>query len=431
MREHQVSPATVVAAVARLVAEGVLVTVAGRGTYVAPRRPSDRPDLSWQTVALGEARIDARDVTQLLAPPPEGAAVLATGYPSADLQPLAALAAAASRAVRRPDGWSLPPTAGLPELRQLMAGPVCADPGDVLVVSGGQAGLSVALRALAAPGAPVLVEVPTYLGALAAARGAGLRPVPVPTDHGGLRVDLLAEAFQRTSARLLYVQPTYANPTGAVLATDRRRAVLDVARAAGAFVLEDDWARYLHLDGPRVPPLLLDDTDGRVVHLSSLTKAAAPSLRVAALTARGPAAARLAAVRIVDDLVVARPLQETAVELLGNPAWSRHLRRLATALRARRDALTAAVARHLQPLGVPLPTPPRGGLHLWLPLPEDHDDVRLSDRAPQHHLTVGAGRPYFVTEPPQPHLRLTFAALPQDAADAAVERLSRLFTHTD
>lgn len=427
MRTHQVSPGTVAAAVARLVADGVLVTTAGRGTFVAGRRRPGRGDFSWQTVALGESRVDGRDVARLVSPAPEGAAVLSTGYPSPDLQPLAALAAAAGRAARRPAGWSLPPTAGLPELRQLLAGPIAADPSDVLVVSGGQAGLSVALRALGAPGSPVLVEVPTYLGALAAARGAGLRPVPVPTDDGGLRVDLLAEAFTRTGARLLYLQPTYANPTGTVLAAERRAGVLEAARAAGAFVIEDDWARYLHLDGPAVSPLLVDDPDGRVVHLSSLSKATAPSLRIGALTARGPAAARLAAVRVLDELVVARPLQEIAVELLGSPSWPRHLRRLATALRARRDALAAAVVQHLQPHGALPPVPPRGGLHLWVALPENRDDVELADRAKDHQVTVGAGRPYFVTEPPRPYLRLSFAATPEEMAGSAVERLSHAF----
>lgn len=413
-------------AIARLAAEGIVVTHAGRGTFVAARRQQAVPDLSWQTVALGEARVDGRDVAQLLAPPPGGAAVLSTGYPSADLQPLAALAAAASRAARRPAGWALPPAAGLSELRQLMAADVLADPADVLVVSGGQAGLSIALRALAAPGTAVLVEVPTYLGALAGARGAGLRPVPVPTDHNGLRADLLPSAFERSGARLLYLQPTYANPTGAVLAPERRAAVLTAAQEAGAFVLEDDWARYLQLDGPRQPPLLHDDPDGRVVHLSSLTKATAPSLRIGALTARGPAAARLAAVRVVDGFVVARPLQEIAVELLGAPAWPRHLARLSSTLRGRRDALAAAVQQHLEPHGAYVTLIPHGGLHLWVRLPDRADDVDLTDRAHDHQIVVGAGRPYFVAEPPQPHLRLSYAGMPDDQFDLAVQRLSNL-----
>ena len=424
MAEQAVGPGTVVRAIGRLVAEGVLVTEAGRGTFVASRPDPVQPDTGWQTVTLGEAAVDSRAVAALLQPPASGALVLSSGYVSADLQPLTALAAAMTRAARRPGGWALPPPGGLPELRQLLATPVGADPADVLVVPGGQAGLSTALRALTRPGAAVLVEVPTYLGALAGARAAGLRPVPVPTDAGGVRADLLPEAFATSGARLLYLQPTYANPTGAVLAGDRRAAVLEAARAAGAFVLEDDWARYLALDGAVPPPLLHDDTDGRVVHLSSLSKASAPSLRVGALVARGPAAARLAGLRQVDDFGVARPLQETAVELLGSPAWPRHLTRLGRALRGRRDHLVGELRRHLPEL-VP-GTVPGGGLHLWLSLPPAVDDVELADLARSRALLVGAGRPYYVTEPPGSRLRVSFGAADQAQLTAGVTVLADL-----
>ena len=420
--EHAVSPGTVSRAVSRLVAEGVLRTEPGRGTFTARRRGRPECDTSWQTVALGEASVDSRAVAALLNPAATGAVVLSSGYPSTDLQPLAALAAAAGRAARRPGGWTLPPLAGLEELRELLAVPVGADPGDVLVVPGGQAGLSTALRALTRPGSTVLVEVPTYLGAVAAARAAGLRPVPVPTDADGVRADLLPEAFTRSGARLLYLQPTYANPTGVVLAPGRRAQVLAAARQAGAFVLEDDWARYLALDGPAPPPLLHDDTDGRVVHLSSLSKASAPSLRIGALVARGPAATRLAALRIVDDFAVSRPLQETAVELLGSPAWPRHLNRLTRALRDRRDHLLGELHRHLPDL-VPS-TAPRGGLHLWLTLPTGVDDLDLTDRARSRGVQVSAGRPYYVTEPPGPRLRASYSAAGQDQLTTGVRLLA-------
>ena len=421
--EPAVSASTVSRAVGRLAAEGALVIEAGRGSFVASRLGRRELDTSWQTVALGEAPVDDRAVASLLQPPAPGTLVLSSGYPSSDLQPLAALAAAAARAARRPDGWSLPPPAGLPELRQLLAAPVGADADDVLVVPGGQAGLSTALRALTRPGAAVLVEVPTYLGAVAAARAAGLRPVPVPPDADGVRADLLPEAFARSGARLVYLQPTYANPTGAVLAPARREQVLAAASDAGAFVLEDDWARYLSLDGPAPPPLLHDDTDGRVVHLSSLSKAGAPSLRIGALIARGPAAGRLAALRTVDDFAVTRPLQETALELLGSAAWPRHLTRLCRELRTRRDHLVGELHRHLPDLAPR--AVPRGGLHLWLTLPPGLDDRDVADRARSHRLLVGAGRPYFVTEPPGPRLRVSFSAATPAQLSAGVQLLAQ------
>ncbi|HEY9389909.1 MAG TPA: PLP-dependent aminotransferase family protein, partial [Mycobacteriales bacterium] len=321
---HRVGPVTVSRAIARLVAEGLLVTEPGRGTFVAPSRAArDSADLGWQTVALRDRPVEVEEVCRVLTRPDPGTLVLSTGYLDPALQPTRALADAMARAARRPGSWDRPPLAGIPELRAAFAGTVGVEPSDVLVVPGGQAGLSTALRALVPPGSPIVVESPTYLGALVLARAAGLRPVPVPCDPDGMRPDLLAEALELTGARLVYCQPTFANPTGAVMSPERRSAVLDVARAAGAFVLEDDCTRLLGFTGQIPAPLVRDDTDGHVVYLTALTKPAAPSLRVGALVARGPALARLRSLRIIDDFFVPIPMQEAAVGLLAAPAWPR------------------------------------------------------------------------------------------------------------
>lgn len=422
--ELSVSPVTVNNALAQLAAEGIVVTEPGRGTFVAPRPRQSTPDIGWQTVALGPTRIDDSGLARLLALPDPTATVLSSGYLADDLQPTRALIAATGRAARRPGAWGRVPPAGLPELRVALATIPGVDAADVLVVPGAQAGLSAALRALAAPGEPVLVEVPTYVGAIAAARSAGLRLVPVPTDDHGLRPDLLEAAFARTGARLLYTQPTYANPSGTVLAHDRRAAVLDTVRAAGAFLIEDDWARHLGTDGTVPPPLIRDDTHGHVVYLASLTKPAAPSLRVGALVARGPAAARLAALRMVDDMFVSRPLQEIAVELLHSPAWTRHLLALRAALRTRRDALAAAVRTHLPQCTIT--RLPSGGLHLWVRLPDTCNDIEIAARARRADVLVEPGAPYFITEPPAPHLRLTYAAAHPDQLHQGVRSLAAL-----
>lgn len=418
---HGVSPVTVGRAIARLAVEGAVVTEPGRGTFVAPRR-APLEDVGWQTVALGDARVDSTHLGRLLDVPAPGMLVLSSGYLADDLQPTRFLATATARAARRPGAWGRVPPAGLPELRAAFAATIGVDAGDVTVVAGGQSGLSAAFRALSPPDAPVLLEAPTYMGAVAAAQVAGLRPVPVPTDHDGLRPDLLAEAFARTGAGLVYVQPTFANPTGRVLAAHRRQEVLDVVRAAGAFLLEDDWARHLALDRTAPPPLLRDDRDGHVVYLTSLTKPVAPSLRVGALVARGPAAGRLTAIRRAEDLFVARLLQEVAVELFGSPAWPRHLTALRAALRERRDALVAGIRRDLP--NVEVTHVPAGGLHVWVRLPAGMDDGEVADRARRHDVVVQAGGPYFVTEPPAAHLRLTYAAATPAELTEATRRLA-------
>ena len=133
----------------------------------------------------------------------------------------------------------------------------------MLVLSGSQSGLSSIFRALVGPGRPLLVESPTYWGAILAAAQAGVTLVPVPSGPDGPDPDELDRAFAETGARAFYAQPTYANPTGAQWSASRARAVLDVVRDHGAFLIEDDWAHDLAIDTDPQPIAARDD-DGHV-----------------------------------------------------------------------------------------------------------------------------------------------------------------------
>ncbi|MBD0712285.1 MULTISPECIES: PLP-dependent aminotransferase family protein [unclassified Streptomyces] len=423
VERYRVSPVTVTRALAQLAAEGLVVTRPGAGAFRAEPRttPAATGDTSWQEVALSAdtatelvpRAVDASGVLATLSAPPPGVIEFNGGYLHPSLQPERALAAALARAGRRPGAWSRPPTDGLPELRDWFAreigGGVTA--AEILITAGGQSAITTALRALAPPGTPVLVESPTYPGMLAVARAAGLRPVPVPVDADGVRPDLLEAAFRATGARVLVCQPLFQNPTGAVLAPERRREIIRIARAAGAFVVEDDFARRLvHEDAPPLPaPLAADDPDGVVVHICSLTKITSPSLRVGALAARGPVLERLRAIQIVDSFFVPRPLQEAALELVGSPSWPRHLRAVAQELGNRRDILRGAIAHRLPALA--LPHVPYGGYHLWLRLPDTLPEAALLAAALRAGVSAAPGRPYFCAEPPAGHLRLSFAGV--------------------
>jgi DNA-binding transcriptional MocR family regulator len=423
-----VGPVTVSRALAGLVADGVVVTRPGAGTFVAdpPVRPgAAEHDYSWQTVALGERRTTAAGVLASLDTPPPGAIPMASGYLHPSLLPLRALSAAMARAARRPGAWERPPIAGLPGLRGWFAAATggAVDAADVVVTPGAQGALSAAFRAIVPGGGTILVESPTYPGALAVAASAGIKAVPVPVDRDGIIPDALARAFAATGAALVYCQPTFQNPTGVLLAPARRAEVLEIAAAAGAFVVEDDYGRWLAHERPAPPPLVAQDDSGRVVHITSLTKPASPSLRVGALIARGPVAERLAAVRVVDDYFVSRPLQEAALELVGSPTWQRHQAGLRRALALRRAALAAALARHLPQASAGVL--PGGGSSLWVRLPGRIADDRLAARAARHGVAVSPGRSFFPAEPPAPFVRLSFAAVarPEDLTEG-VRRLA-------
>ncbi len=421
-RRHAASMLTVQRAIAELAAEGVVEPRPGRGTFVAARRTPPTADLDWQAVALGAGSVDAGGLDALLDVPEAGLIPLSTGFVDTALQAVGPLAAATARAARRAGAWGRLPVEGNPELRAWFARAAGGALGahDVVISPGGQSALGTVLRALARPGDALVVESPTYLGALAAGRAAGLRLIPVPADARGVRPELLADALDRSGARLVYLQPTFANPTGALLDAGRRAEVQAAVAAAGAFVIEDDWAADLDLDGVAPPPLVAGDDDGHVIYLRSLTKSTAPGLRIAAVAARGQAGARLKAARVVDDFFVSGVLQEAALDLLSSPAWPRHLRALHRELRVRRDALAAAVETHLD-LRVAVPG---GGQHLWLRLPDALDDVAVAGRALAAGVVVFPGRPWFPADPPGSYLRLTYAGAPEADLVEGVRRLA-------
>jgi DNA-binding transcriptional MocR family regulator len=424
-QRYRLSPSTVQRLLADLGRRGLLVTKPGSGTYTAARRlPKRAADLSWQTLALGSKAGLGPDLERLVEPPPPDAIGLASGFPDERLQPTGLLAAAASRATRRPQAWTRLPPQGLPELRSYLAAEAggALTSANVLIASGGQSSLSAVFRHICAPGDPLIVESPTYVGALAAARAAGLVLVPVPRDSGGVLPDALADAFARTGARLAYLQPRYSNPSGSVLAQDRREPVLLSAARAGAFLLEDDWMRDFDLGQPSPPPLISEDDDGHVIYLRSVSKPIAAGLRVSGLAARGPVLARLRRGRISDDLFVAPVLQQIALDVLTAPGWPRHLGSVRRQLRDRRDALVAAVTELLPSCHLDLV--PSGGVHLWLRLPEHVADADVTEAAAARGLAVNPGRASFPSEPPGPYLRLSYAGEDAPALRRAVQILA-------
>lgn len=414
---------TIHRAVAQLVREGVLRTRPGDGTYVEPPRAAPPAlDSTWQLTVLGTA--PAPGPLAALGPPREGAIALGSGYVDETLQPLGALAKAARRAASRSRAWDRQPIEGNVELRRWFARDVGAHATarDVLVVAGGQAALAATFRALVPFGGAMLVESPTYFGAIAIARQHGIRVVPVPVDDEGIRVDLAAAALASSGARAIYVQPAFANPTGIVTSAARRGALLELARRTGTFVVEDDYARDLAFAAAPPPPLFRDGGDA-VVYVRSLTKAAAPGLRIAAVVARGPVAHRLATLRAVEDMFVSGLLQETALELVTSSAWDAHLRALRAELRRRLGALVDALGEHFPAARVA--RVPEGGFALLVDLPEGIDADALAAAALEDGVAVTPGGIFYAAEAPRPSLRLSAAGAGAREIERGVKILAR------
>ncbi|MBT8158922.1 MULTISPECIES: PLP-dependent aminotransferase family protein [Arthrobacter] len=415
MAEYGASPVTVQKAMRQLSALGLVESRPGVGTFVRAVRQSRPADYGWQTAALGAppGRGLLLSSTQRTAAP--DVIGLHSGYPARELLPERLVRAAIARAGRTEASLTRSPAAGLPELQAWFAteladaapaGVRAPSARDALIISGSQSGLSSIFRALIGPGGPLLIESPTYWGAILAAEQAGVNLIPVPAGALGPDPDEIDRAFRATGARGFYAQPTFANPTGAKWPAETGQAVLETVRRHGAFLIEDDWAHDLAIDAePR--PLAAQDDDGHVIYLRSLTKSVSPALRVAAVIARGPARDRILADRAAESMYVSGLLQAAALDVVTQPGWRTHLRGFQQSLRVRRDSLLESLRQYSPAADVE--NIPVGGLNLWVRLPEGTDAARLARDCETRGLIIAPGTEWFPAEPSGPYIRLNYS----------------------
>jgi DNA-binding transcriptional MocR family regulator len=424
--EYQASPVTVQKALQALAAQGLIESRPGVGTFVRAVRTARPSDYGWQTAALRAPQSPSRSASATMRNTSNDTIGFHSGYPDRELLPERLVRAALARAARGDAALSRPPAPGLPELQSWFAhelgaatpaGTTPPTPSDVIVLPGSQGGLSSIFRALVGHGQPLLMESPSYWGAILAATQAGVRIVPVPSGPDGPDPEELARAFEETGARLFYSQPNYANPTGAQWPTRRGEQVLDVVRANGAFLVEDDWAHDFGITSTPVPIATRDDS-GHVVYLRSLTKSVSPAIRVAAVIARGPARERILADRAAESMYVSGLLQAAALDVVTQPAWQTHLRSLRHQLQSRRDLLVSSLREHAPQAHLSLI--PKGGLNLWARLPDGTDLEKLTRDCENAGVIIAVGTEWFPAEPAGPFIRLNYAgpnpsAFPEEA----------------
>ncbi|KAB1655371.1 PLP-dependent aminotransferase family protein [Pseudoclavibacter chungangensis] len=423
---YGVGPVTVQKAVRTLVGLGLVESRPGSGNFVLGARPPKPLEFGWQTSALRSAGGRVPTLSASLRERSVDAIGLHAGFPTRELLPERLVRSALARAARGDAAITHAPAAGSPELRAWFAtelasftptGIVPVSARDVVVVPGTQSGLGSIFRAIAGPGRSVVMESPTYWGAILSARQAGVDIVPVASDAEGPVPDDLARALAESGARVVYGQPTFANPTGAVWSPARRERVLSTVREFGAFLVEDDWARDFGIEDAPVPIAAYDDS-GHVVYVRSLSKSVSPAIRVGAVIARGPVRERLLADRSAESLYVSGVLQSAALDVVLQPAWRTHLRALRGRLRERRDLLVSSIER-LVPEAV-VERVPAGGLNLWVRLPQHVDSEVLAAACEREGVLVAAGTEWFPTDPSGPYLRLGYAGPdPARYADAA------------
>ncbi len=297
-------------------------------------------------------------------------------------------------------------------------------PENILITAGSQQALSLVSQLLLKPGDIILVENPTYSGALDLFRALGFKVVGIPVDEQGMQVEGLEKLLQQHHPKLIYTIPNFHNPTGTCLNSARRRQLLVLADRYNVPILEDDFVGDLRYEGRTQPALKALDPGGRVIYVSTFSKMLMPGLRVGFLVAEGPIYDCLVDFKRVNDLATSTLVQRALEAYVTVGRYQAHLRRSCQIFRKRRDAMLSAIQRYL-PAGVHF-DPPQGGLFIWLRLPENLSSEELLPLAWEEGVDFAPGSPFFPEGiGSSTWLRLNFVAQAPDEIEEGIKRLGK------
>lgn len=366
----------------------------------------------------------------------------AGGLPAPDVFPVERFREACSKVLEKNAKTALQygATEGYEPLREMIARHtsrygVKAKPEHVLITSGSQQALDLIGKLLINPGDRVLVEAPTYLGALQAFNVYGAEYLCVPSDNDGLRTDLLEEPL-RSGPKFMYVLPNFQNPGGTTLAEGRRHELVLLAERFGIPIIEDDPYGQLRYEGEHLTPLVVLDREnlrrdrgysiGNVIYLSTFSKTLSPGLRLGWIVAPPEVIVKLVQLKQGADLHTSTFGQMVAYEVAKDGFLNEHIKVIRRVYGERRDVMLQALEEYFPP--EVSWTRPLGGLFLWVTLPAGMDSHLLFEAALKENVAFVPGDSFysgngFASEGLR-HFRLNFSNAQPEQIREGVRRLS-------
>lgn len=301
---------------------------------------------------------------------------------------------------------------------------VRCDASQVLPVQGGSQAFDLLLKALIDPGDAVLCESPTFLGAIQAMREYNAKLVPMPTDDQGVIVEAAEELIKRHHPKLMYVIPTFQNPTGITLSLERRKALAALAAKYGVVIAEDDPYRDLRYTGEALPPIQSFDEEGWVVYMSSFSKYISPGMRVGAAAVTNPLLLRKMVIGKQSADVHSPLLNQAIVDAyLRAGLMPGHLERICGDYKKQLDAMLAGFDRF--PAGT-THTVPQGGLFVWAELPEGTDGLAAFNAAVEAGVAFVPGTHFYPDGGHMNTLRLNFSMCDIPTINEGMARLGEV-----
>lgn len=356
------------------------------------------------------------------------------GYPDPALFPVAQLREIFDGILRAEDRSPMQYTVtdGLPSLRRAIAARMAADgvtcdANDVIVLQGAQQGLSLVAQMLIDPGDVIVVEDPTFLGAMLAFSPCQPAYAPVRTDDDGLDPDDLERVLAANpAAKFLYTMPDFHNPMGVSMSLERRRRVIEIANRFDIVVLEDSPYRQLRFEGDTLPSLKSLDTEGRVIFLGTFSKTLVPGMRLGWAVADQEIIRRIGLLKTAADTQTSTLNMAAAAAFLERFDLDAHIAEVNAAYRRKRDLMLGAMDELFPPsVGS---TRPQGGLFTWLTFPNTFDATAfMRDRAlPEAKVAYVPGATFFANHEQANHARFNYSGVSDERITAGVTRLGQL-----
>ncbi|HEX2914600.1 MAG TPA: PLP-dependent aminotransferase family protein [Chloroflexia bacterium] len=424
--EHNLTRLTVQNAYAELQAEGLVEAVVGRGTFVAQRsafanstratmaRPplTAPPQIPWFSQGVLADMLIMGEQPGLIS--------FAQSSPAPQTFPTAELKRIIGSLLNDPANLIYTSPQGDLSLREevarlLLDRGIVTSPEQVMITSGAQQGMDLAFKAFSRSDDSVMMEEPTYPGALelVAARQQPVIGIPrnggkAAIEAGGLDLEMLEQACQLYHPGLLYLIPSFHNPSGLCMSLEQKQRLLELASVYNFLIIEDDTYGFLGLDDRPSPPSLreLDKSGEQVIYLTSFSKCLMPGLRLGVVVAGKAALEQMIVVKRSSDLNTSLLLQRSLAEYLRRYSWGAHLQAVRKIHRESCETMSAALESYLS--GYAEWSRPEGGLSFWLTLPQKVNERELYLELINAGVGVAAGGAFFAQPQRQAHLRLSF-----------------------
>lgn len=370
-----------------------------------------------------------RDILKVTANP--DVISFAGGLPSPEGFPVAEIKAAFDRVLLNDATSALQysTTDGYEPLREWVASHVSTKeakitPDQVIIVSGSQQGLDLIGKLLIDEGDDVLVETPTYLGALQAFALFSPNFISIASDENGMDASQISDA-DAANAKFLYALPNFQNPTGRLMTEERRVSLVEKAREHDLLVLEDDPYGDLWYD-VAPPPSLLSRMPERVILMGSFSKILSPGLRLGYMVAPVEIARKLEQVKQATDLHTSTITQRAVYEVIKDGFLSEHVPRVRALYKKQATFMLESLQRHM-PKTVTW-NEPKGGMFLWLKLFDSMDSEKMLVKAFAQNVAYVPGLPFYANEAKINTLRLAFVTVPEELIETGVVALGKIFS---